>query len=165
MNTETTTTYVEGDPTEAELSPEQLSLLQLWRMMTLPELVRELALARARKEQADEVARAANWAHDHLRLIELVKKMEDTGITNVTVEGVGRVTLVGDLYARIPAAKRTAAYEWLRDNGHGDLITETVNASTLKAAVRTMLKKGEELPSDLLVVTPYTRAQLTSTAK
>lgn len=163
MNRETT--YTEGDPGTAELSTEQLHLLQLWGSMTLPELVRELAESRRRKEQADEVAKAANWAHDRLRLIELVKKMEDTGITNVTVEGIGRVTLVGDLYARIPAAKRTAAYEWLRDNGHGDLITETINASTLKAAVRTMLKKGEELPTDLLVVTPYTRAQLTPTTK
>lgn len=144
-----------------ELTEEQRARIDAWEGCSTPDLVREFAAIRRAKEQLEEEFKKITWAHDWLRLILIVQRMEDEGITTITVDGIGRVSLMGDLYARIPADKRMLAYEWLRDNGHGDVITETVPASTLKAMAKEMLKKGETLPEDYFKITPFSRAQLT----
>jgi hypothetical protein len=50
--------------------------------------------------------------------------------------------------------------QWLRDCGYGDLITETYNASSIKAIFRKMIVEGAEIPGDTFAVTPFTRASL-----
>ena len=77
------------------------------------------------------------------------------------VEGVGRVGLTSDLYASIAPDQKGAAYEWLSDNGHGDVVQPTVNSSTLKALMKSIIKSGKEIPSELFKVTPFTRASIT----
>ena len=47
-------------------------------------------------------------------------------------------------------------FKWLRENGLGDLISETVNAGTLASAMRNMiLDQGIEPPDDVIKVTTY----------
>lgn len=47
-------------------------------------------------------------------------------------------------------------YGWLRENGHGDLIQETVNAGTLASFARNLqIEEGIDLPEDLFKVTQY----------
>lgn len=89
--------------------------------------------------------------------------MDDDGITNITLEDIGRVTLTSDVYARIPAEKKDEAYQWFRDHKLGDLIVETVNAGTLKATVKKRIKDPtlDQLPEDLFSVTPFSRASIT----
>lgn len=139
----------------------QLDLADRWEKLPAEDLVRELARVRHEKDDLEKLLADVEWQHEYLRLVAIVKSFENRGINTLTVNGVGRVTLQGDVYARIPASSRAAAFEWLRDHGHGDLITETVNASTLKAAAKKMLKQGEPLPENLFAITPYSRAQLT----
>jgi len=101
--------------------------------------------------------------HDALRLGLVPSAMEDDNITTISINGIGRVTLAADVYASILAANRPKAYQWLRDNKHGDVIKETVNSGTLKALVKSIIKKGEEtIPEELFKVTPFTRASITS---
>lgn len=51
---------------------------------------------------------------------------------------------------------RERAMEWLRDNGHGDLIQETVNAGTLASFARNLqIEHGVDLPEYLFKVTTY----------
>jgi hypothetical protein len=92
--------------------------------------------------------------------------MDDDGITNITLEDIGRVTLTSDVYARIPSAKKELAWAWLREHKLGDLITETINAGTLKSAVKKIIKdpEHEQLPEDLFSVTPFSRASITKIA-
>jgi len=115
----------------------------------------------ARKDEAEAVLKAINKEFDFLRLSLIPKMFEDRGIANMTLAGVGRVSLTADIYASIPAEKKEDAYQWLSDTGHGDLIGSTVNASTLKAFLKGQLLKGEELPEGLFKVTPFTRASIT----
>lgn len=145
-----------------ELTQEQQARIDEWAAMTTPDLVRDFASLRQIKETKEAELKQITWAHDWLRLNTIVQRMEDEGITTITVDGVGRVSLQGDLYARIPADKRALAFEWLRDNGHGDVITETIPAPTLKAMAKELLKKGETLPKDMFKITPFSRAQLTA---
>ena len=51
---------------------------------------------------------------------------------------------------------KEGGYKWLRENGHEDLIQETVNAGTLASFARNLqIEEGIDLPEDLFKVTTY----------
>src|SRR5207344_1028311 len=66
-------------------------------------------------------------------------------IKTITVEGVGRVSLGTRWSASIP--EKLDGFEWLRNNGHGGVIQETVNAQTLGALAKELNSEGKELPA------------------
>jgi len=98
---------------------------------------------------------------DLLRLKVIPEKMDDEGMTSVKIKGIGRLTITGDMYAGIQKDMNKQAYQWLTDNGHGDLIKDFVHSSTLKAFLKEQIKNGEEIPDDLFKVTPFERASIT----
>lgn len=51
-----------------------------------------------------------------------------------------------DFYAGAGKENQAAFFKWLRDNGHGSLIYETINSRTLSAFARETLEEGGELP-------------------
>lgn len=51
--------------------------------------------------------------------------------------------------------------DWLVLNGAGDLIQETVNASSLKAAIKAWIKKGAPPPETLFKITPAPLVSIT----
>ena len=114
------------------------------------------ALEKAKKEVTEIQSH-----FDALRLHVLPEKMEDMGISSVKVNGVGRLTVTGDLYAGIVPGKQVNAYKWLEDNGHGDLVKDFVHSSTLKAFLKEQIKGGVEFPDELFKVTPFERASIT----
>jgi len=129
------------------------SLLQLAEVMN--DVRRELDHAKAIKT-------ALQKKYDALRLNLIPTAMDEDGISNVTIEGIGRLGLTSDIYASTPASKRDESWEWFRNHGHGDIIRETINAGTLKATLKAIMKKGDtEIPEDLFKITPYTRASIT----
>jgi hypothetical protein len=70
---------------------------------------------------------------------------------------VGRVS-VSHRYS-CSMVDKTSGIEWLKINGHGGLVQETVAAPTLAAFAKNLLEtKGEELPPELFKVgtSPYT---------
>ncbi len=86
-------------------------------------------------------------------------------ITTFTTQTGYRVTLSMTYRASIIAAQKGAAYAWLQANNLGDLITETVNASTLSAAGKVLLEDGKELPDDLFHAYFAPSASITKTSK
>lgn len=129
-------------------------------MSKIVDLATELAELKNEKELLGNQEKAINLRIEHLTRVLLPEAMDEDGVSNISIDGVGRVTLRGEVFASIRADNREAAYEWLRDTGRGSLISETVNASTLKAAVKEWLKQGEEIP-EIISVTPVTVAVLT----
>lgn len=113
------------------------------------------------KGKAEEELKNINIHYDLLRIELIPAKMEEEGIENIKVEGVGRISLTGDMWVSVPAAHRDAFYDWLRGEGLGDLIKPTVNASTLKAMIKGRMQKGQEIPDEIIKVTPFTRASIT----
>ena len=101
--------------------------------------------------------------YDILRKVKLPEIMASQDITGVAVSGVGRVSLVDDMYASIKKEQQSKAHLWLGDHGHKDLIRETVHPSSLKALLKFKLKEGEEIPEDIFNVIPYTYAKITKT--
>jgi hypothetical protein len=92
------------------------------------------------------------------RLVELRDKLNTTiipesyeahGVTSQTVLD-HRITVAVLVRASIAADQKEGAYKWLRDQGFGTLITETVNASSLAALAKTLMQdEGRELPDNL----------------
>lgn len=98
---------------------------------------------------------------DNLRQVVIPDEMDAAGISSANFPGIGRLTLTADLFAGIQPEQQQAAYQWLHDNGHGDLIKDYVHPSTLKAFIKELMEQGENLPEELFKATPYQRASVT----
>jgi hypothetical protein len=73
------------------------------------------------------------------------------------IEGVGRAS-VSHRYS-CTMIEKEKAIDWLKANGHGGIVIETVNSQTLSSFSKSLLEgDGKELPADLFKVgtTPYT---------
>lgn len=132
--------------------------------LNLTELITLMSDTRRSLDAAKETVSVLQADYDQLAKSYVPEAMENAGMEQVIVSGIGRVNLRADIYASIKADMKQEAYEWLSDNGREGLITQTVNASTLKSAIREGIKKGEEFPEDLFNVTPYTLAVITKKA-
>ena len=126
---------------------------------TLRNYVIELRELQFSKENAEASMTDLNKAIDLLRLIKIPELMESLGIKNTTFEGIGRVQLANDLYCSTKAGQKDAAMEWLRDTGYADMISESYNASSMKALIRRFIVDGSEIP-EFLNVTPFVRASV-----
>lgn len=84
--------------------------------------------------------------------------MREAKVKTITLEGVGRVTVSHRFSCTIHTDKQVG-HDWLKENGYGDLVTETVNSSTLAAFAKNLLEvEGKELPDEIFKVgtSPYT---------
>ena len=113
----------------------------------------------ASKEEAEEQVKALNVSLDELRLKLIPEMMDQLEVKNATFEGVGRVQLAADLYCSTAAGRKDEAMLWLRDCGYDEMITETYNATSMKALVRRLIEAGIEVP-DFMNVTPFIRASI-----
>lgn len=113
-----------------------------------------------RKDELETQLSTINGDLDNLRLREIPTLMESLEVKNATFEGVGRVQLASDLYASTREGKKDTAMQWLRDCGYEGMITETYNASSLKALLRRLMVEGAEIPDDIFNVTPFIRASV-----
>ena len=83
--------------------------------------------------------------------------MRAHNVKTITIEGVGRVTVSYRFSCSM--LDKEVGLDWLRNNGHGGIIIETVNSSTLAAFAKTQLQdEGQELPTDIFKTStsPYT---------
>jgi hypothetical protein len=65
------------------------------------------------------------------------------------VRGGQMFYLTTKVYANAVPERKQELFTWLKANGYGDMVQETVHAQTLAAFVREQLDEAEELPSDL----------------
>ena len=118
-------------------------------IMLLTNLAKRIKQLTEIHDALDSVRKQLNAEFDQLKLKEVPDLMIEMELRTFTVEGVGRVQVSGDVYASISAEKREEAYKWLRDNNYGDMIQETVNASSLKAWLKEGIQSGRATPEDL----------------
>jgi hypothetical protein len=113
-----------------------------------------LRLATAQIKEARE---ALNEMEEKLSREQIPDIFREHGIKTTTIEGVGRVTVSYRFGCTM--LDKEQGLEWLRGNGHGGIIIETVNSSTLSAFAKSMLEEsGAELPDSIFKVStsPYT---------
>lgn len=132
-----------------------------WPGMELKDLAPIMRDLQKFKEALKEQLSVINVLFDDIRINIIPAVMEADGIKTATFVDVGRVSITADIYASIVADKKEDAYAWLEEEGLGDLIQETINASSLKATLKDRLKTGGDIPQELFKVTPYSRASIT----
>jgi hypothetical protein len=110
-------------------------------------------------EAAEELKSTIGKVYDWVRTAAVPEKMDEEGLELLRIEGVGRVSLTSDV--NVAVIDKDESFKWLESSGHGDMITETVNASSLKALLRRLIRDGKEIPEAIYRVTPFTRASIT----
>jgi hypothetical protein len=115
----------------------------------LSQLAHELRELTDQVKELEGQAKTLKFKRDQIKNKLLPEAMEAADQTKFSVEGVGTVYLTNRVFAHINAADREAAYSWFRDNGHGDLIKETVHTSTLNAWAKEQLEEGGEIPESI----------------
>ncbi len=120
------------------------------------EIVKHFDLVRDVVDKVKTSREALAEIADNLSTVEIPTLFSNRNLKTITIEGLGRVT-VSHRYS-VSMLDKPAGMDWLREHGHGDLIQETVNSSTLGAFGREMLEAGTELPERLFKTStnPYT---------
>lgn len=114
----------------------------------------------AAKDDLESQLTTINKELDVIRTKKIPELMESMELRNVTIEGLGRVQLAADIYASTREGQKEAAMNWLRDLGYEGMITETYNASSLKALFRRLMVDGADIPEDIFNVQPFMRASI-----
>lgn len=139
--------YDEFNPKLAEQKTPEIYKSRVTKL-TIDELVREFALSRERLDATVRAKKAAQMEYDYLRGVVLPQKFEESD-TALHRPKDGRGVRVGTaLFVSVPKDKKVALYDWLRENNAESLITETVNASSLKAFVKSAIETGRPVPGD-----------------
>jgi len=80
---------------------------------------------------------------------ELSELMTDNELPSFTHSGF-TYSLSTRTFASPPAGCKEALYSALRENGYGDIITETVNANTLSSTVNDIIEQNDDALPDWL---------------
>lgn len=126
--------------------------------MSIPQLAATLKELKYRLELVGALKTELQKTHDFLSIDVLPDRMDEEGIQTLKIKNVGRLQTSSDIRCTVPAKNKDSLQDWLTEHGHGSMISPTVNASTLKAFVKEMMKEGKEWPEELLNVHPYSRA-------
>jgi hypothetical protein len=128
--------------------------------LDLAQLARKFKMLRDKhadlKDKAAEV-----WKEvDYLRLEVIPEKMQETDTETILIKNVGRLS------TRVEASVKTNDKEllrdWLIEHDAEQLMSVTVNSSSLKAYIMNRIRGGEDIPgADILEFKPFTMATLT----
>jgi len=129
--------------------------------MTLEQLAVAMVESRNRMDAAKNEESAARAEWDVLRRKFIPEKMEEMGLESARIKDVGRLSVRTDAFCSTPAANKPKLFEWLIENGHSDLITDSVNGSTLKAFIKEQILAGNDVPLDIINYDPYTFVAIT----
>lgn len=133
----------------------------------LAEAAKKLRKLKDDKKKTEDRLTAINKQIVELEQITMPKLMEDNEIDTFKVSGVGTIYLSTEVYASVLKDDRPKLYEWLRENGHGGMITDWVFPNTFTAFVKSQLvdqaengvTKGNSLP-DFVKATKVPTANL-----
>jgi len=135
---------------------------------TLDSLVSEMLDLKSNAEELDALLKSVRAKYDEIRQRRLPDLMQQLGM--VSPDGKGsfthgssgaKVHLRLEVYAHVRKEAEEEFFTWLKENGHGGLIRETVNAQTLKAWAKDRVRDGDPLPPQV-TVSPMTVAILTA---
>lgn len=127
------------------------------------EMARAFVHVRRVKDELDELSKRFSKVYEELKSVKLPQKFEEGGVPSITLAEGYRVGVSHLVRASIKGEAREAAYEWLREHGLGDLITNTVNASTLSAVAKSMVEDNQELDPELFNVHVLATTSVTRT--
>lgn len=132
-----------------------------YEVLSYKDLALEFQALKQIKADAKLEAALVEEKFDALTKQVIPDKMTEEGIKTIAIDGVGRLQLSAQAYCSTKAGMKDALFDWLIENDFKDLITDVVNASTLKAFIKEQLNLGEKVPPDEIInYDPYLRASV-----
>lgn len=136
-----------------DLAGELMKLVREYNEDFSPiELSRYFVKIRRVKDAIDAETKNFNAFYEELAKIKIPEVFDRHKVPSITLDEGYRVTVSHALRASIRGGLKDEAHAWLRDHGLGDIVTETVNASTLSAVAKTMAEENQELDPELFNV-------------
>ena len=134
------------------------------KALPLPEALRAYHVIKTRYEQIDKIRKAIYASLEHLSKSAIPEMMDSEQVKTVTVEYAPgeayRFTKSVLMSASMP--DKEGGMKWLRENGQGGLIQETVNSSSLSAFARQYINdEGMELPEEYFKVSTVSNMSVT----
>jgi len=121
----------------------------------LQTLLRAFYRAKIGYKSLEEALKVIYHLKDRLDKNVVPQRIEDSGFDKVQVAAIGQSFYPLVKYSA-SIIDKSKGFDWLRANGAGELITETVNAGTLASFCKDMIEnENKEPPSDIFIVTPY----------
>lgn len=99
---------------------------------SLKELVEMGEILEEKKASADKIAADLGILNEEIRALEtdvLPNGLKNLGIKEITLASGAKISLIDVISASITEENREAAHDWLRTNGHGDIIKNNVTLS------------------------------------
>ncbi len=127
------------------------------------DLARNFIALRSVVDRLDEIVDPVSKLYEHMKIQSLPEVFDRHGVPSVSLDEGFRVTVSHTVRASIRKDQKDEAYKWLKDNGLGDIVTETVNSSTLSAVARTMAEDNKELDERLFNVAVIPNTSIIST--
>lgn len=153
--------------TEDEKRAEQAKYGDDIKGKTLVELAQLMRGLEEDIEAVDTMKSHLQVRYDFLRFGRIPEVMEEQGVRNIAIDGVGKVYLTSDMNVSIKAEHQEQVFEWLQDTGRSAIIKPTVHSSTLKSVVKKILESAEAatLNQSWFNINPFTRAAIKDRTK
>lgn len=126
------------------------SSLDVIKRMKLPEAAAEYVRIKELCEEYERIGKILSETVTLLKQTIIPEMFDRDQITSFNTREGYRVTV--SMATRASMTDKILGSKWLKENGLGSIVTETVNASTLSATAKTMLEDGKELPPELFNV-------------
>lgn len=129
----------------------------------LEEMCRLYYLATEAYDELDKQRKLLNAKLEHMSRTVIPELLDAKKVKNITLDDI-RIRFSKNTRLTASITYKPAAYKWLRDNGHGDLVTETVNASSLSSFAKDyIVEQQHDLPDtafkiSTLIYTSATKA-------
>lgn len=117
--------------------------------MTYPEMALRLESLNASVQAAEDNLKDIKYERDKF-VEEMSAQMIEDGMDSFVFDGKSYSVTQSIKWASVKGGNREELYEVLRKHGHGDIITETINANTLRSSVSEWVEEnGGVLPEYL----------------
>lgn len=104
------------------------------------------------RDRLDNVNKRVSKLYEDWKTTKVPGKYEQAGVPHINLDEGFRVGVSHRVFASIKKDQKEAAYQWLREHQLADLVTETVNSSTLSAVAKSMAEENLELDPELFSV-------------
>lgn len=136
---------------------------------SIGEAAERLEVLKETKELLAQQTKNINAEIKRMEIAVIPDLMSKAGIVknnkgNFTTHTGGRISLRTETHVGVRAGDRERLHDWLRAEGDGSLIKESVAPATLKKHISEVIKSGKTLP-DFVGVYTEVRATLTRTSK
>ena len=113
------------------------------------------------KERQKKAMSALTDEWDALTIHIIPEMLAEDGMASVNLDSGYRIQTSPQAYCSTVAGMSAEVRAWMIDNGHEEMISETINPQTLKAFIKESIDNGDEIPSDDIVnYQPYIRASV-----